>query len=126
MSFDPARLCPTVTGYRYVTDAGLVRTSMEDGVIRQRRQWAAARLTLDLRFVLSLEEVYAADAFLAEIGPEWWTINLITGYQGGAAELHTVRLISNPRLAAVDKTPYYEYLFTVETAPNGPQAESSS
>ena len=126
MAFDPARICPTVTGYSYRTDAGLVRTPMTDGVIRQRRRWRNARATLNLRFVFDLEELAAADAFLAEVGADWWTITLLTGQGGATPVLHTVRLTADPEVRAVAGAARYEYLLTVETQGETAWAGSSS
>lgn len=115
MSYDPDRLCPTVTGYRYVTDAGLLRVPMSDGVIRQRRMWLNARTVLDVRFILTLDELAAAEAFLYEVGADWWTMNLVTGQAGGMPTLHTVRLLADPQVRALANAPRFELLLSVET-----------
>ena len=114
MSFDPARLCPTVVGYSYRTDAGLVRTPMTDGVIRQRRQWITARQELTLRFVLSREEVIAAQAFISSVAADWWSLPLARD-PGQPAALTIVRLLADPQIKLLAGSPYFEYLLSVET-----------
>lgn len=113
---DPARLCPTVTGYRYRSDAGLSRVPMTDGVIRQRRLWTNARATLGLRFVLTLAEIEAAEAFLEAQGGDWFTLRLVTGQGGGAPALHLVRMTEDSQIRALNNLSHYELLLTVETA----------
>lgn len=126
MSYDPARICPTIVGYSYRTDAGLSRVAMTDGVIRQRRLWSNARATLNLRFVFSLEELAAAEAFLAEVGADWWPVSLITGQGGGAPALHVVRITGDPEVRALGNAQRYELLLTVETQDGLPPGDGSS
>ena len=118
-------LCPTVTGYHYRTDAGLVRTPMTDGVIRQRRRWTTARQELALRFVLDSEELRAAAEFWDTMGPDWFTMSLVTGRAVGPS-LHTVRLIADPQVKAMTVSRHFEYLLTVETNGFNPAEGSSS
>lgn len=114
-SCDFTKLCPTVAGYGYTPDAGLVRTEMQDGVIRQRRRWKNARLTINLRFQLTQQCLAAADQFFVSTGSNWFTIEIITGKKGPERELHTVRLISDPVANMMSGQRMYEYLITVET-----------
>lgn len=124
MSYDPARWCPTVTGYRARTDAGLSRVPMTDGVIRQRRLWRTARQELGLRFVFSREEVIAAEAFIASVGADWWPLRLALDPDDPEA-LTTVRLLADPEIKALNGSRYFEYLLTVETQGAVPAGSSS-
>lgn len=107
--------CPTVTGYSYSPDAGLVRTEMTDGVVRQRRKWGTVRNVLNLRFVLTPQELAAADLFFETTGGDWFTCTLVSGLGGGTAATHQIRLIDNPTVRAVANAQRYEYLVKVET-----------
>lgn len=112
--------CPTVTGYSYSPDAGLVRTEMTDGVVRQRRKWGTVRNVLNLRFVLTPQELAAADLFFETAGGDWFTCALVSGlgsFEGENPVTHKVRLIDNPTVRAVANAQRYEYLIKVETDP---------
>ena len=112
---DLSKQCPTVEGFSYSPDAGLVRNEMQDGVVRQRRKWTNARIALNLRFKLSKECLISMENFLDSVGGDWWTIYLITGKSGSDAKLHTVRLIDNPKIVRLSGGRVFEYLITVET-----------
>ena len=107
--------CPTVEGFSYSPDAGLVRSEMQDGVVRQRRKWTNARIALNLRFKLSKKCLIEMEKFIESVGGDWWTIYLITGKSGSTPKLHTVRLIDNPRINRMSGGQVFEYLITVET-----------
>ena len=107
--------CPTVTGYSYSPDAGLVRTEMTDGVVRQRRKWGTVRNVLNLRFVLTPAELAAADLFFETAGGDWFTCTMVSGLGGGTPSMHQIRLIDNPTVRAVANAQRYEYLVKVET-----------
>lgn len=109
-------ICPTVQGYGYYPDAGLSRVEMCDGVVRQRRKWRNARMTINLRFQLTLEQMKAAEAFVTNIGSDWFTITIYTGAGGSAPSLHTVRIIKDPQIKMFNGNRNFEYLLVVETA----------
>lgn len=114
-SFPECANCPTVSGYGYSPDAGLVRTEMTDGVVRQRRKWTNARLTITLRFELKKACLLTVEEFITSVGADWWVIYLLTGKAGSEFELHTVRIVDNPKINMLSGQNMFEYLLTVET-----------
>lgn len=108
-------LCPTVEGYGYSPDAGLNRVEMNNGLVRQRRKWTNARMTINLRFKLTKECLISFENFIESVGADWWTIYLLTGKAGSEPKLHTVRLVDNPKINMLSGQKMFEYLLTVET-----------
>lgn len=89
--------CPIVTEYKYSKDAGLRRTQMESGLVRQRRRWADGRRTANVSCRIKQTQIPQIDAFLVSIQYGAFTMGLITGDNStNTPELHTVRVKENP------------------------------
>jgi len=109
-------LCPTVVGYGYAVDAGLVRTPMHTGATRQRRRWFNARHEITLRFILTVEGLAFAESFLDAVDYGWFTIGIITSaHEDGNVVVHSVRPTADPVVRAITGAHRYEFLLPVES-----------
>lgn len=89
---------PTLPGYGYAPQAGLVRTKMSDGSRWQRVRYPAVRRAISVVYDLTRGELGSALTFIKESGYMWFTTPLVTGDSAGFAVTdHTVRVIANPK-----------------------------
>ena len=88
---------PRVSGYSYRKDAGLMRTNMYSGLVRQRRQWDDGRRQVTLNVDLTLNELGLLMVFLDSVDYQWFSIGLVTSDNANSGRaVHTARVMDNP------------------------------
>jgi len=93
---------PNLSGYAYSRDAGLVRTQMQSGAVRQRRRWTVGRRTATITFPIATDMLYALEEFVNQQGPAWFTMGLVTGDNSSqVAAPHVVRITANPAYSSL-------------------------
>jgi hypothetical protein len=93
---------PTVSGYGYSVDTGLLRSSVDPSSIRQVRRYDTRPARVSLRFApLGGAELRTLSAVLDRFGYGWFSLPLVTGMAGGLGPTPArVRLIGDYRVEA--------------------------
>lgn len=87
--------CPTIDGYSYAIDPGLIRTSFDTGTVRQRRRYFHRPHAFTLRWVVTADVLQTLTEYLNEYGYKGVYVPLVTGANGrDTAMPHLVRLVS--------------------------------
>jgi hypothetical protein len=92
---------PNWDGYGYRVDAGLIRTPMDSGHVRQRRRWTHRPHTFSLTWRVRADELQVISEVLDQHGYSGLWIPLVTGLYGLREPLpHLVRVISDIEVRA--------------------------
>lgn len=87
---------PSRDGYGVTGNAGIHRTPMRSGKIRQRRKWTAGHGTADITIDLPTSLLNKFEYDVSRYGHNWFTMPMVTGGNSGVtAEPHTVRIIGD-------------------------------
>lgn len=92
---------PNWSGYGYRVDAGLIRTPMDSGYVRQRRRWTHRPRTFGLTWSVTADELQVIEEVLDAHGYAGLWLPLVTGLYGLREPLpHLVRVISDIEVRA--------------------------
>ena len=96
---------PTIQGYGFEIDAGLLRTPMDSGTVRQRRRWKNNWHTFQLRWVVTVPQLHT---LMAAIDDHGYTTGIeqriITEAESApTCTPYRIRIASNPQVQALQK-----------------------
>jgi hypothetical protein len=97
---------PEAPGYSYVVDPGLQRTPFAAAAPRQSRQFAQAKKTFTLNFLLSVAQLKIATNFLEQYGFQSFSIELLSGAAEDLVRSHNVKLIKDFSVSALAYNTY--------------------
>ena len=89
--------------YSYQPSESLIRTQMFDGYTRQRRMWTDGYRQASVSLELTQSQLVEFEAFLDEIGGDWFKMPLVTGDNPSRVAVdHRVRVIGDHSVSEVD------------------------
>lgn len=88
--------CPSVDGFDYEVDAGLIRTPFDSGHNRQRRRYTHRPTTYSLNWRVNQSQLFALEQLVMEKGYDWLYVPMVTGQVPvWMATDHLIRFASN-------------------------------
>lgn len=106
--------CVAKEGYGYSKDQGLVRTTMESGVVRQRRKWTDGYKTTTAKTRMHVSQIKNMEDLLESVDYGWYTMHLVFGDNATSdPEIYTVRTVKAPTIQAVGGN-YVDVILSLE------------
>lgn len=96
--------CPSIEENGYEIDAGLVRTTWENGRSRQRRKYLTRPTTFKLSWMVNQAGLRKLEQTAMSIGYDWFYLPLVSGQVSKFYSIdHPVRFISNLQVTLSSK-----------------------